>query len=148
MIAKLKNIPEVILPFSNLVEGYVCVQFKGHSVSAIYLKLKEHFEEHNIPFKTDFTDFELFKDSIYIDDAALMKLANPEEEDGELLTKSQISKPSMKSKIEDEIPLNFQKIFQLLRERSEKKMSLGMFKKAIKNIRILRSKELPTSDKL
>ena len=77
-----------------------------------------------------------------------MELANPVEEEESPLKGSQKSKPQFKAKIESEIPLNFQKIYQILIERSEKKLSLTMFNKSIKNIKALRQKKAKPTDKL
>ena len=39
---------KVVLPFRKFLSPnvWMCFQFKGHAVSAIFLNLKKHFEEH------------------------------------------------------------------------------------------------------
>ena len=44
----MKNTDDVVLPFSSLNLGYVCIQFKDSSVNKIFLKLRKYFEENVI----------------------------------------------------------------------------------------------------
>jgi len=124
--------PNTPLPMMSQTSGWVCIAFHAYAVGEVFLKLKGHFEEENIPHRQNFSDMSLFAYSSLVEDKLLMEKARGMLGVIETPNPKTAKKAKTIKNISDSLSLlEYIETFHLLLEKSTKKVSLPAFRDAV-----------------